>query len=264
MPSESPPTGSVRSPDGTQIAYWRTGRGPVVLIVHGGGNYHGSWASVAHLLARSCTAVTIDRRGRGASTDRTPYAIEREAEDIAALAEALGPVCVLGHSFGTPVALEAALRTGSITSLILYEGWPDVDEDLTVLPDYLRPMEELVAAGRYAESLEYGESPEDVAEWRRDPQWASWVSAAATFPREIRASYRFWSAHPAVSGRWRRLSIPILLLCGERNPSQGRLGAAQLATSLSDSRTLELPGQGHRAHEEAPEVLAAAVLSFLS
>jgi pimeloyl-ACP methyl ester carboxylesterase len=257
-----PPHGSVRSADGTKIAYWREGSGPTVLIVHGGGNYHGAWEPMLPLLAPSCTVVTMDRRGRGASGDTLPYAIEREFDDVAALADAIGPVCVLGHSFGTLIALEAALRTGAISSLILYEGWPDADEDLTVLPDYLPAIEELVAAGRYAESLEYGESPEEIAELRRDPHWSSWVSAQATFPREVRALYQFWTAYPAGSGRWRQLSIPILVLYGEQNPGRG-LGAKRLAGSLRNSRIAELPGQGHRAYREGPAVLAAAVLPFL-
>ena len=255
------PDGSVRSTDGTTIAYWRAGQGPAILIVHGAGNYHGGWDTMVPLLATSCTVVTMDRRGRGQSGDTLPYAIEREVDDVVALADAIGPACVLGHSFGGPIALEAARRTTAISSLILYEGWPDAAEDLTVLPDWLLAVEELVAAGRYAESLEYDESPEAVDALRRDPHWSSWVEAQATFPREVRAYHQFWTAYPVGSSRWRQLVVPILLLYGER-PGQAR-GAAQLASSLSDARIAMLPGRGHRAYRETPEVFAAAVLPFI-
>ncbi|MEX1072161.1 MAG: alpha/beta hydrolase [Chloroflexota bacterium] len=258
----SQPDGIVDSPDGTRIAYWQSGEGPTLLIVHGGGNFHGGWDPMLPLLGPSCTVVTIDRRGRGASGDTLPYAIEREIEDVAAVADALGPLCVLGHSFGGPVALEAALVTNTISSLIIYEGWPGPDEDLTVLPDFVHPMEALIAAGRYEESVEYDETPETIERLHQDPQWPAWVDATATFPREVRAYFQFWTANPAVSGRWRELQIPSLLLYGEDNPAFGR-GATQLAGSLANARIEELPGQGHTAYAEAPEILAGAVLPFL-
>jgi pimeloyl-ACP methyl ester carboxylesterase len=257
-----PPDGFVRSADGTNIAYWQSGHGPTLLIVHGGGNFHGAWDPMLPFLTAECTVLTIDRRGRGASGDTPPHTIEREVEDVAAVADGLGPLCVLGHSFGGPLALEAALSTDAISGLILYEGWPDPDEDLTVLPDFLLPMEALIAAGRYEESVEYGESTEEIEKLRRDPHWSAWVDATATFPREVRAYLQFWTAKPAGSGRWRGLRIPILLLYGEQNPASG-LGAALLATSMADARIEELPGQGHRAYVQAPEALAAAVLPFV-
>jgi pimeloyl-ACP methyl ester carboxylesterase len=259
---ESPTPGLVTAPDGTRIAYWRAGRGPVVVVVHGAGNDHAGWEAMVPLLAPSCTVVTIDRRGRGASGDTLPYAFEREFEDVAAVADAFGSVCVLGHSIGTPIALEATLQTQAISSLILYEGWPDAGEDMTVLPDYLPTLDELAAAGRYAEIVEYGESHETIEEMHADPRWSEWVSAAASTPREIRGVYDFWARHPLGSGRWRQLSIPILMLYGEQNPGQGR-GAEQLATDVQRARVVELAGQGHLAYREAPQVLAAAVLSFL-
>jgi pimeloyl-ACP methyl ester carboxylesterase len=257
-----PPDGFVRSIDGTDIAYWRSGHGQTLLIVHGGGNFHGGWDPMLPLLTAACTVVTIDRRGRGSSGDTLPYAIKREIEDVAAVADTLGPSCVLGHSFGGPLALEAALHSDAISSLILYEGWPDPDQDLTVLPDFVVPMEALSAAGRYEESVEYGETPEDIAQLRRDPLWPSWVDATPTFPREVRAYHHFWAANPPTSGRWSQLRIPILLLHGEQNPQFGR-GAALLAGSLADARIEELPGQGHMAYSQAPALLAAAVLPFV-
>ncbi|MEX0625303.1 MAG: alpha/beta hydrolase [Chloroflexota bacterium] len=258
-----PPDGFVRSADGTNIAYWQSGQGPTLLIVHGGGNFHAGWDPMLPLLTPECTVVTIDRRGRGASGDAQPYAIEREIEDVAAVADAFGPMCVLGHSFGGPIALEAGLLTDAISSLIIYEGWPGPEEDLTVLPDFVLPMEALIAAGRYEESVEYDETPETIERLHADPLWPSWVDATATFPREVRAYYRFWTEHPIGDGRWRDLRIPILLLYGEQNPAFG-LGAVQLAGSLADARIEMLPGQGHTAYAEAPEILAAAVLPFLA
>ncbi|GHO89468.1 hypothetical protein KSZ_74740 [Dictyobacter formicarum] len=56
------------------------------------------------------------------SSDRTPYAVEREVEDIdAVIAEAGGSACVFGGSSGAVPALEAArLLGGKIEKLTLY------------------------------------------------------------------------------------------------------------------------------------------------
>ncbi|MGH6693630.1 MAG: alpha/beta fold hydrolase [Gammaproteobacteria bacterium] len=135
------------------------------------------------------------------------HAIEREVEDIAAVANAVGMCCVLGHSFGGPLALDAALRTAAISRLIIYESWAEPDEDMTLLPEFVVPMEALIAEGRYGESVEYGEAPDEIAELRTDPMRPGWVNATASFPREVRAIQQFWLADPARRRRrhqWRR------------------------------------------------------------
>ena len=90
----------------------------------------------------------MDRRGRGESTDTLPYAIQREGEDVAAVAEWIGSAdTVLGHSYGAICAVEAALRTPAIRRLVLYE--PPIPTGL-----------EMVAAGvleNVADLLEQGD-----------------------------------------------------------------------------------------------------------
>src|SRR5438128_10008301 len=102
---------SVKSKDGTMIAYDRVGTGPVVILVLGALSSLKPGASLAKLLASRFTVTSYDRRGRGGSTDTAPYAPQREVEDVAALiGEVGGPVCRYGHSSGAAIALEAAIR----------------------------------------------------------------------------------------------------------------------------------------------------------
>ena len=81
---------TVRSADGTAIAFDRLGEGPPVVLVCGGSVDRSDDAPVAERLASSFTVFNYDRRGRGDSGDTQPYAIEREVEDAGAVIEAAG------------------------------------------------------------------------------------------------------------------------------------------------------------------------------
>ena len=107
------PSRLVASPDGADIAVFTTGHGLPLVLVHGASADHTTFRVVGPLFARRFAVHAIDRRGRGASGDTDPYAVEREYEDVAAVAEAIAtdagePVAVIGHSFGGRVALGAA------------------------------------------------------------------------------------------------------------------------------------------------------------
>src|SRR5262245_2704630 len=108
MTRKGDPMNSVTSNDGTVITFDRLGHGPPVILVCGGSVDRMSNASLAALLAEHFTVFNYDRRGRGASGDTAPYAVEREIEDIDALiAAAGGSACLYGSSSGAALALDA-------------------------------------------------------------------------------------------------------------------------------------------------------------
>lgn len=76
--------------DGTWIAFHRRGVGPPLVLVAGTGAANPlAWTGVIPRLAEQFTVIAIDRRGRGASSDGPVYALEREAEDLAAVVGAM-------------------------------------------------------------------------------------------------------------------------------------------------------------------------------
>lgn len=113
---------SVRSTDGTTIAFARQGTGDPLLLVHGTAGAAESWRLVAPHLEARFTVVTMDRRGRGASGDGVEHSLDLEADDVAAVVDAIGGrVHVVGWSYGARVALSAATRSLGVRSLVLYE-----------------------------------------------------------------------------------------------------------------------------------------------
>ena len=81
------------------------------------------------------TVYLYDRRGRGASTDTLPYAVEREVDDLAALiAEAGGSAYVYAMSSGSLLALHAAASGLAIPKLALFEPPIEPNETSTARP----------------------------------------------------------------------------------------------------------------------------------
>ena len=98
------------SGDGTIIAFTKRGSGPPLIIVDGAFCYreNGPATELASQLAQHFTVFTYDRRGRGESGDTAPYAVEREIDDLRAVAKEAGEApYVLGISSGGALILQA-------------------------------------------------------------------------------------------------------------------------------------------------------------
>ena len=96
----------VSSNDGTVIGYRQAGSGPALLLVHGTTADHTRWSPISPRFERHFTVYAMDRRGRGMSTDSPDYDILREAEDVAAVVDAIGePVTVLGQPVSDQITM---------------------------------------------------------------------------------------------------------------------------------------------------------------
>jgi pimeloyl-ACP methyl ester carboxylesterase len=259
----------VISPDGTSIAYYRSGTGPPLVLVSGtgGSNPAIGWTAVMPALERHFSIYAIDRRGRGESGDGSTYALEREYEDIAAIVDSVGePVNVLGHSFGGLCALEAGLLTRNIRKLVLYE--PPLGPVPGALPfpeGLVGRLQAFLDAGNREAVLtthyreDAGMSSEEIEMLKASPAWPARLAIAHTLPRELHAeeSYRF---DPQ---RFKEFEISTLLLQGSDSLISLTAGNAALATVLPNSRTVIMPGQQHIAMYTAPELFVSELVQFL-
>jgi len=150
----------VYSKDGTPIAFDRSGDGPPIILVDGALCYRasGPMGALAKLLVRHFTVFTYDRRGRGDSGNTSPYAIEREVEDLEAIIMAAGgSAFVFGVSSGAALALEAANRGLAIEKLALYEAPFIIDNSRPPTPDdFVAQLNTLIASD--AEATRSGSS----------------------------------------------------------------------------------------------------------
>jgi pimeloyl-ACP methyl ester carboxylesterase len=112
--------------DGRAITYQDVGDGPAVILAHGLGGAHDSWAPLVMALSNRYRVLTPRLLGYGWREARTPDLRLHPWSDCAvllALAEHVGDsVHIVGHSYGATVALEAARALGRRTrSLTLIE-----------------------------------------------------------------------------------------------------------------------------------------------
>jgi pimeloyl-ACP methyl ester carboxylesterase len=254
---------TIVSRDGTPIAVWRGGEGPPLVLVHGATADHSRWAPVLPALQERFTVLAMDRRGRGGSGDAPAYAFEREFEDVAAVADRAGEeVAVLGHSHGGVCALEAALLTDRIRTLVLYE--PPMGF-VKAKPGVAARLEALLAAGERDELLAVflgevaGLPPDQIALMRSLPAWEGRLAAVGTIPREERATQEY-EFRPE---RFRGLEVPTLFLLGGDSPAGFRRAAEAVDAALPDCRVSVMPGQRHAAMDTAPDLFTAEVLGFL-
>jgi pimeloyl-ACP methyl ester carboxylesterase len=246
--------GKVFSKDGTAIAFDRIGNGPPVILIDGALCYRGMGQSgqLAEILAQHFTVFTYDRRGRGASGDTAPYAVEREVEDIAELlGEAGGAAFVWGTSSGAVLALEAANRLSGIKKLALYEAPFIVDDTRTTTEDGWDRICGAIRADRRGEAVKLFLKLVGVPGFVKAlmplmiPMWLKLKAVAHTLPYDgaiVRDNQR---GKPLPASRWASVTIPALVMDGGNSPAWMRHANRSLASVLPNAQYRTLKGQTH-------------------
>ena len=114
------------SPDGTRIAYERTGTGLPLVLLHGGGNDRHMWREAGYMerLQDNFTVILPDLRGHGESdapTEPSDYTTYKMREDILAVVDACGfeRFMIWGFSFGGKVGRYAAVHSERVAKIVL-------------------------------------------------------------------------------------------------------------------------------------------------
>lgn len=259
---------SVRSKDGSRIAFDRSGDGPALILVGGALSNRSSSAPLAKLLAPSFTVFSYDRRGRGDSEDTPPYSVEREIEDLEALIdEAGGGAFVHGQSSGAVLSLEATARLpAKVHKLSLYEPPFITDNSRPPAPaNLIGYINELIAANRRGDAVEFWMTDvalvpaEAVAQMRSAPTWPALEALAHSLPYDVAVLGDNMAGDPLPTDLLRAVTVPTLVMDGGASPLWIRNSARALAEGLPDAQHRTLEGQTHNA---APKVLAPAIERF--
>ena len=240
------------SPDGTKIAYDREGDGPAVILIDGAmcTRNAGAKPELARLLAKHFTVFSYDRRGRGDSGDTSPYAVEREIEDIETLIdEGGGTASLFGHSSGAALAMEAALALGrKVTGLALYDApFNDDPGARRAWQEYLGQLSSALADGRNGDAVAafmsyVGMPAGQISGMRQAPFWPGMEAIAPTLAYDHTAILGDGSV-PA--GRAARVGVPTLVLHGTAGFPFMAVTARTLARAIPGAEGRALEGQTH-------------------
>jgi pimeloyl-ACP methyl ester carboxylesterase len=258
----------VTSADGTPIAFERSGAGAAVVLIGGAFSDRGTLRGLAAALAPHFTAVTYDRRGRGRSGDTSPYAVQREVDDLTAVMERVGGRAhVFGHSSGAILALEGARAGAPVDRVAAYEppyiagGYPRPGADLA---DRLRA---LLREGRRDDAVALfqteaiGLPAQVVAGLRQTEMWSGLVDLAHTLPYDMDVT---GPGNVLPAERLSSIAVPVLVLAGTASMPWMLPGTRAVAAAIPGARHMALEGADHGTPHAHPEVLVPLLLDFLS
>jgi pimeloyl-ACP methyl ester carboxylesterase len=240
-----------------------SGKHPLVLI-HGFGGSRYDWDTVCAGLPPELSLLRYDQRGFGDSgLPLVPYS---HADDLAALLDSLGiaKADVCGMSLGGGTALSFALdRPHRVRRLVLVSpliaGW-NWSEDWVA---------RWKAIGRNARN---GDMEGARALWLDHPLFAQvrGTSEETTLRQSVaRFHGQQWIEDPAKPAlpdveRLHELSVPTLLLTGERDMADFRSIAHLIAGTAPHVERLDFKDAGHMLPLERPGSLARAISKFLA
>jgi pimeloyl-ACP methyl ester carboxylesterase len=278
----NPPQGAFLEVDGVRLHYSDRGKGQPVVLIHGnavtGDDYNTS--GVAERLLGTHRVVIFDRPGFGHSNRPRwrPWAAFEQAELLHKALARLGvrrPV-VVGHSWGTLVALALAIRHPADTGgLVLLAGYyfPTLRLDaLMVAPGAIPVLGDIL---RYTISPIFGWltmpltkramfAPAPVTERFQ----ADYSTAMAMRPSQIRAMCveGTWMVPSAMSlqAHYGALSLPVAIMAGDGDKIVSDRLAQRLHGAIPGSTLQIIPGVGHMVHHSATDQVTAAILAVAS
>ena len=276
--TRNPPAGSFINVEDTQVHYLERGQGTPIVLLHGNTLRLEDFVAsgLIERLARHYRVLAFDRPGFGYS-ERPRNRLWTAAAQAALLREALlqlgveRPI-VLGHSWGTLVALELALISSvDVRRLVLISGYyfamPRLDVVLAtpvavpVLGDVMRyTVTALSARLLLARTVKAMFAPQPVP-----LNFMNTLNREMLFrPVQIRANaedaaYMMPSAS-ALQRRYSEIHSPAVILAGAADKVvDPEKHARRLHVELENSQLHVLPGVGHMLHHAAPTTVFEAI-----
>ena len=222
------------------------------------------------LVEAGCRVVRCDFRGYGDTP--VPQGPHNDADDVLDLLGDLGigPVAVVGASYGGKVALEIAARWPQrVTALALVCAGMPGHEPTDALRGFWQREEELFDAGDIAGAVELNvatwlgpEASEATRERVRTMQRHAFELELAAAQDSEDADEDADEDAELVVGL-SAITAPSLVVSGALDLPDFRLIAARLAWLLADAELVQLPWAGHLPTLERPDELSALLTAFL-
>jgi len=270
------------------------GQGPPIVVLHGGPDFDSSYfLPELDRLSDSYRLVYYDQRGRGKSADRVQpgdVTLESEMADLDAVRQhfRLDAPALLGHSWGTLLALEYAVRhPDRVSRLILMNPGPASSDDYKHFREerleQLGPDLDRLRAAAATQAFKDGD-PDAVTSYYRihfkpalarpDDYEKFMTRLHASFTREgvlkaraieDRLMAETWSRDGYdLAPKLKMLRTPALVIFGDHDLIPARWAATPIARALPDARMVTFAACGHFAYLECPGDVRRAMHAFFA
>jgi pimeloyl-ACP methyl ester carboxylesterase len=228
-----------------------------VILIHGAGGSYLSWPSNIRRLP-GCKVFALDLPGHGKSAGRGYQSISGYAEGIIEWMQTihLQQAVVMGHSMGSAIAAQVTLDSPDLVSAVILGGSA---ARLKVSPALLEAS---------ASSATFHKAVEMIVQW-------SFFQGSPQRLKEL-ANARMTEIRPTVlhgdllacntfdlDDRWKEITQPLLLVCGEADRMVPVRQSLYLATMIPGAKVEIIPQAGHMLMLEQPDRLEEVVLSFI-
>jgi len=247
---------------------------PTVIFIHGVLNDHSVWILQSRYLANhGYNVLAVDLPGHCRSAGEAPSSVEEAAGFIAALLDAAGvdKAALVGHSWGSLIALEAASRLKErVTHLVLVgTAYPMKVSPVLIETSLNEPMKALNMINVFSRStLAAPPSALGPGTWVFGAGMAlgkrvlASNTAVNVFHRGFVACDRYANGEQAMAA----ITCPVLMVLGAQDQmTQPRAAQPLIAQAKATGKTLQvvtLP-VGHHQMTETPDETLFAIRDFL-
>ena len=262
----------------TKDLTWRVqiaGAGPVLLLVHGTGASLHSWRKLVPMLASHFTVVAPDLPGHGESSAECDACLSLPgmAQSLAALLRQLNvqPAIVAGHSAGAAVLIRMCLdKTIAPRFVVSING--------ALLPfngfagQIFAPLAKLLVLNPFVPRfLAWRAKDQRAVEKLLRDTGSNVDEEGVTHYAELFQNPSHVASTLGMMARWdleplnqtiKNLAVPLILVAAENDKTISPEDSTDVAALVPSARIVRIPGLGHLAHEEKPEIIAQLILSL--
>jgi len=243
---------------------------PSIIFIHGVLNDHSVWILQTRYLANhGWNVLAVDLPGRCRSAGEPPATVEDAADFVIALMDAAGlrQAALVGHSFGSLIALEAAARAPERVSQLVLVGtaFPMKVSAALLEASLNEPTRALEMVNIFSRST-LAPPPSALGP-------GTWVyGASMALGRRVLASnarvnlfhtgFKACDSYSHGEAAMAQVPCPVLFVLGSVDQMTPPKAAQSLIQKALNAQVVYLPG-GHHQMTETPEPMLAALTGFL-
>lgn len=259
--------------DGYQVAYSCCGEGECVVLVHGITTYSFIWRKIIPILEKHFQVYSFDLPGCGASSKQLnkKYSLVNHAHLLKEFVDHIGikKLHLVGHDIGGGIGQIFAVNHPellydlTLINTVAYDFWPvqpiiamrtPIIRQLAMATLDFGALRMLVKRGLYHQSsltqelMDFFWEPMRTQEGRK----AFLHFAASLDNRNL----------TEIITDLHNLSLPVLIIRGDKDPYLSGTISDQLAENIPDSRLVHIASGGHYLQEDEPQELAQELIQF--